>query len=223
MKQCFHCSLAFEKKGCVIIPLVSTRLTDEELIQHYNRSTTAGEAEGYLEELLSRYRNKVISWCLHLTGSTEEASDLAQDIFLKLLNGLSSFRGESRFSTWLYQITRNHCNDFFKRRHHESLESFDESIIKHVRSEAPSLEQRLDRTDLLKNFMSIVKTALTEMERKVAYMHFADGLTLSEITSLLGLTNKSGAKAYLVSAKRKLQERMSRLICSRGINASGRF
>src|SRR5262249_25445220 len=149
------------------------------------RSTTAEEATVYLEELLGRYRKKVIYWCLCMTGQREEAADLAQDIFLKVLNHLGTFRGESRFSTWLYQIARNHCNDFLKRRRLQLFEPLADAVIDRPADARLPIEQKLDRQEILKVFMDTVSTSLTDVEKKVAYMHFADGVTLPEITRLL--------------------------------------
>lgn len=205
--------------------LVSEHHTDEQLIEYYNRSAMAEEATPYLEELLRRYRKKVIYWCFRMTGQREEASDLAQEIFLKVCHHLRAFRRESRFSTWLYQIARNHCADFLKRRRPQLFESLEDSdkVFNLPAPAGPAIEQRLDRQEAIKVFMNLVNTTLTDTERKVAYMHFMDGLKLPEITQLLALTNKSGAKAYLVSAKRKLQERMARWLQGRGINVSELF
>lgn len=210
-------------KGYDIIPVMGMRYTDEDLVQYYKRSATAEEAEPYLEELLGRYRRKVIGWCLSMTSRREEASDLAQEISLKVLTHLSSFRAESRFSTWLYQIVRNHCSDFLKRRQRERIVSIEDSAIGHTMGTSPTIEKHLDRKEVLNVFSQVVNSALTDMERKVAYMHFADGLKLPEITSLLALTNKSGAKAYLVSAKRKLRAQMARWLENRGIYVSELF
>ncbi|MBI1745751.1 MAG: sigma-70 family RNA polymerase sigma factor [Acidobacteria bacterium] len=198
---------------------------DEELVASYNGSVTTEEAEPYLGELLGRYHKKVIRWCLHMTGRREDAADLAQEIFMKVMNHLERFRGESRFSTWLYQIARNHCRDFLKQRRHELFQPLEdsESFFNLPAPSGPSIEMRLDRQEALKVFMNSVNTSLTDLEKNVAYMHFADGMTLSDITQMLALTNKSGAKAYLVSAKRKLRKRMARWLQSHNIEVAKLF
>jgi len=56
-----------------------------------------------------RHHVKVARWCLSVTGDRESAADLAQENLRKAYQNLSYFKGQSKFSTWLYSITRNHC------------------------------------------------------------------------------------------------------------------
>ena len=81
------------------------RLTDEELIARARRE--AGGADACLAELYRRYYSKVAAWCLRIGGDRQEAADLAQEVFLRVHERLGSFRGDSRFSTWLYTVTRS--------------------------------------------------------------------------------------------------------------------
>lgn len=88
-------------------------LTDEELISLYLHTNN----DPYFELLYQRYRRKVIGRCLHFVGDLAEAEDITHDIFIRLLDSLHRFKGVSRFSTWLYRITHNHCQDVIRRQH----------------------------------------------------------------------------------------------------------
>lgn len=88
-------------------------LTDEELISLYLHTKN----HSYFELLYQRYRRKVMGRCLHFVGDLAEAEDMTHDIFIRLLDRLHSFKGDSRFSTWLYRITHNHCQDVIRRQH----------------------------------------------------------------------------------------------------------
>lgn len=68
----------------------------------------AGDAEAF-EALVRRYQGWVFTLALRMLGDRGEAEDAAQEVFLKAYRGLKSFRGASRFSTWLYAIASNHC------------------------------------------------------------------------------------------------------------------
>ena len=60
-------------------------------------------------ELFRRYEKKVYLWSFNYTHDVEEAVDLSQEIFIKIFRGIGGFAGRSRFSTWAYGVTRNHC------------------------------------------------------------------------------------------------------------------
>src|SRR5690242_19490019 len=101
------------------VPL--TELDDETLATHAAR----GDGHAF-EHLVSRYDAKVFRLACRLTGETE-APDVLQDTFLQVYRHLSSFRGESRFSTWLYRIATNAALMHRRargRRPSESLEQY---------------------------------------------------------------------------------------------------
>jgi hypothetical protein len=83
-------------------------LVDEELMLVLcDLRVTFGD--NLLNELFRRHRTRVTSWCFRLTGNRGRARDLAQEVFFIAYLHRHSFRDDSKFSTWLYAITRNHC------------------------------------------------------------------------------------------------------------------
>src|SRR4051794_40138262 len=91
-------------------------LSDEELIGEYRAAARGPVADALLDSLFQRYHSRVALWCLRLTGDREWAADLAQDVFMKAFRNLDSYRGDSKFSTWLYSVARNHCFNEVKAR-----------------------------------------------------------------------------------------------------------
>src|SRR3982751_101850 len=85
--------------------------TDFELAQ----KAAAGEIDAF-EELYRRHFRRVYAIALRMTGSPEEAEDLAQETFTHLYNKIGSFRGESAFTTWLHRMTVNQVLMHFRRR-----------------------------------------------------------------------------------------------------------
>lgn len=69
-----------------------------------------------LEALIVQYEKKVFNYCYRMTGSREDAEDLTQEVFLKVYRSLSTFQGNSQFSTWLYRIAHNICIDKYRRQ-----------------------------------------------------------------------------------------------------------
>jgi RNA polymerase sigma-70 factor (ECF subfamily) len=74
-----------------------------------------GDADAF-GELVKRYERMVHSLTFRMTGSMAEAQDLAQDAFVQAFRHLESFRGEAKFSSWLYRLTMNACLNWRKRR-----------------------------------------------------------------------------------------------------------
>ena len=178
-------------------------LSDEELVTRYRAAQNTSQGERWLNELFQRHHARVALWCLRITGNREEAADLAQGVFLKAFRYLDSYRGDSKFSTWLYSITRNHCFNEIKSRG-SGPEELGEPVLVEVVDHAPSADVRLERESEARMVRELVQNSLTEIEGRVFTLHYAEDVPLDAITRLLRLENASGAKAYIVSAKRKL-------------------
>ncbi len=189
-------------------------LSDEDLVARSRAETASSEADVWINELFRRYHSRVAVWCLRFTGDRELAGDLAQDIFLKAYRNLQSFRGDSKFSTWLYSVTRNHCFNENKAKASRPEESLDAVTQQIADGDRESILTILQKEESLESVRALMREALDETERNVMVLHFSQEMTLDAITKLLGLSNTSGAKAYLVSAKRKLAIAVKRLKAS---------
>jgi RNA polymerase sigma-70 factor, ECF subfamily len=81
------------------------------------------------DQLMQTYEKKVYALCFRMAGNPHDAADLAQEAFLKAFRALPSFKGESRFSTWLYRIVTNTCLDERRRlARRPSLVSLDKPL-----------------------------------------------------------------------------------------------
>ena len=186
-------------------------LTDEALIAQYRAEAGQASAEQYLNELFRRHHVKVARWCLSVTGDRESAADLAQEICVKAYQNLSYFKGQSKFSTWLYSITRNHCLNAVRSRASAPQMDTDEMFMEtlpDVASDSPLAS--VERKQQAEIARQLINETLEETEKAVFTMHFGEELPLDVITRMLNLSNASGAKAYLVSAKRKLDRAAKR-------------
>ena len=196
-----------ENSVAIIEPMSLEPLLDEELVSRYRSTTEAGEREQYINELFRRNYARVARWCLRFTADRESAADLAQEIFAKAHQKLSSFQGQSRFSTWLFVIARNHCLNAVRANARQATElSADdgEEILLGIADNSPNPHSLLEQTASAQLVRKLLSEALDETEKTVFTLHYGEEVPLDAITRLLRLENQSGAKAYIVSAKRKL-------------------
>jgi len=180
-------------------------LSDEELLARFR----AGQTES-LDQLFARYHTRVAVWCYRFTGDRESAGDLAQDIFLRAYRNLDSFRGDSKFSTWLYTVARNHCVNERKARAARAEESLEMLELDIPDSGQPDVLTALERKQTVETMRGLLDDTLDSTEKQVMTLHFGQEVSLDAVTRLLGLTNASGARAYVVSAKRKLATAVQR-------------
>src|SRR5215471_3605521 len=180
------------------------QLTDEELIERCQAATGPAAGEPFLNVLFQRHHGRVASWCQHMTGDVNSAVDLAQEIFIKAFQGIDSFRQGSKFTTWLYSITRNHCLDELRsrKRRVEETEELPVEIEDWGLESADSAIERHESGELMRQ---LIRESLDETETRVMTLHYVHEMPLDSVSRMLRLTNYSGAKAYIVSARRKLK------------------
>lgn len=189
-------------KGAIGLIVV---LTDEELVERYRGSGSSAARESFLSQLFERHHARVAAWCHRMTGDIDAAADLAQDVFLKAFQNIQSFRGDCKFSTWLYSIARNRCMDELRSRASTLGEMAGIVLDELADTRSEQVSQTLERQESVQSLRRLIQESLDEMEAKVMTLHYVEELPLDSITRLLGLENASGAKAYVVSARRKLE------------------
>ncbi len=196
-----------EGLGAIIEPMSLEQLLDEELVAQYRSTTEASQRDQYISELFRRNYSRVARWCLRFTADRESAADLAQEIFAKAYQNLASFQGQSKFTTWLFVIARNHCLNAVRANARQATElaaDDGEEILMDIPDQAETPYSAAERESSAKLVRTLLAEALDETEKVVFTLHYGDDVPLDAITRLLRLDNQSGAKAYIVSAKRKL-------------------
>ena len=156
------------------------------------------------QELFRRHHRQVTAWCCRITKDADRALDLTQEVFLRAFRRLYTFRGEARFSTWLYAIARNHCLNALKKWETEPVEGGGAMPAGLLGSDGTEVQRAMERDQSFQNMWRLIHETLTPMEARVMALHYGHGLPLAVITRQLMLSNQSGAKAYIVSARRKL-------------------
>jgi len=173
-----------------------TPQSDYELAQAVSRGATS-----CLGDLYERYNQMVFGLCLRMTGDMSEAEDLTQDVFIQLLQKVGTYRGESRFSTWLYRLTVNQVLMHFR------------NVIR--RRECPCLLDELAGTRIVRHSFShqvmdriTIDTALEKLpfgSRSVFVKFDVEGYNHQEIAELFGFST-GNSKSQLHKARRKLRK-----------------
>jgi len=167
--------------------------------------------EDRVAALFERYHRYVVAWACRITGSYELARDLAQEVFIKAWSGIGRFRGDAQFTTWLYAITRNCCHDYLRARAVRPREVGDGDLAGAppvVENDAIGWVEAQHAATLVRRLMRDAR--LDPIEARAFRLHYGADLPLHEVTRQLGLTNASGARARVVSAKRKLRRSAER-------------
>ena len=166
-----------------------------------------GDVNAY-EALVKEYEKNVYNLALRMTGNSEDAADMAQEAFIKAYNSLTAFRGDSKFSVWLYRIVSNVCLDFLRSRSRKqtvslSTENDDgEEVELDIADETHSPEQLLDRS-LTRDAVRRGLAALPPDHREILLLREIQGLSYEEIADVLGL-EAGTVKSRKFRARKKL-------------------
>lgn len=157
-------------------------LSDELLIDKIKQ----GDLSSF-EELAARYETKVYTIAYRYTGNHHDASDLAQEAFIRVYRAIGGFRGESSFLTWLYRVVTNVCKDEMRRRARENTVSIDE-MAERGKQAVPELKTGPLETVLHREWQEEIQEVLNSLsyeQRTVIIMRDIQGYTYEEIAFFL--------------------------------------
>jgi len=196
-------------------------ITDEELMLLLCESADKQAQDQLFAEFYRRFHVRVTNWCFRMCHCRTRALDLAQEVFFKAWRHLGSFRGDSRPSTWLYVITRNHCLTAVQRLASDPLESGAQLPERLRDNTMPHPDRHIERNQLCRDMCDLMNSALDPMEARILALHYGYEVPLGTITSRMALANPSGAKAYIVNGRRKLRSALQRRGPVAGAQLSG--
>ena len=177
------------------------RPTEAEAIERAKQ----GDGEAF-EILYNLHKRRVYSLCLRMTANTAEAEDLTQEAFLQLFRKISTFRGESAFSTWLHRMAVNVVLMRLRKKGlpvvslEETMETDDESARKEPGALDPSLAGSIDRLQLQRAVGD-----LPPGYRMVFLLHDVEGYEHNEIAEMAGCSI-GNSKSQLHKARVKLRD-----------------
>ena len=188
--------------------------SDEELVKIF--AETRDEAA--FDEIVSRYSDKIYGFALRITRNTSDAEEVLQEVFLTLTKKLDTFRGESKFSSWLYRVTANASYMYLRsQKKHESnisLENYypyDEKGTLMGRIMDKDWSSRPDITIFSKEALKIIDDSINEMPesyRAVFHLRDIEGLSNEEVANILEITIPT-AKSRLHRGRLFLRDKLS--------------
>jgi RNA polymerase sigma-70 factor (ECF subfamily) len=185
--------------------------TDEELVAR----ATAGDLEAF-NQLVTRWERPIYALAYRTLGREEDARDVVQEAFLRAYRGLRGFKGQAKFSSWLYRITLNLCRDWIRRERRAPIVQVPEGtdpmdLADTHAAPAESVEDLVARREM----SAAVERAMAELpeeQRTAIMLKEYQGLTFQEIADLLECplsTVKTRLYQGLSVLRRRLERRQA--------------
>ena len=178
--------------------LDTTQLNDEELV-----SKIVEKNDTHLFAVLyDRYASVVYNKCYGFSKNKEEAQDLTHDVFIRLFVKLRTFKGKSKFSTWLYSFTYNFCVNYVQRNKEKKKEKVT-VVTDQIKDDEVD---EIDDSELFELKSDKLAKALQKIpvsEKMILLMKYQDDMSIKEISGLLEI-GESAVKMRLKRAKEKV-------------------
>ena len=156
--------------------------TDEELVV----LSTAGDTDSF-NQLVVRWERPIFALAYRVLGREEDARDVCQETFLRAFRALKGFKGQAKFSSWLYRIALNLCRDWIRRERRTPMVTPLDADTEPARLNGPAetAEELVVRRDLGR-VITRAMTVLSEEQRSAIVLKEYHGLTFREIADLQG-------------------------------------
>lgn len=188
---------------------------EEKLVERLKRRDEAA-----FNELITLYQGRIFRLVFRMLGDRAEAEDLAQEVFITVFKSIDGFRGDSKFSTWLYRVATNHSKNrikYLQRRAHGKKKEFDEIAENDaVLSATMNPNAPMDRPDHLveayqkEEILKAAIAALDEDHRALIVLRDIENLTYDQIQDITGLAEGT-VKSRLHRARQTLRDKVKRL------------
>jgi RNA polymerase sigma-70 factor (ECF subfamily) len=158
--------------------------TDEELVAR----SMSGDVESF-NQLVLRWERPIYALAYRVIGREEEARDVVQETFLRAFRGIKNFRGQAKFSSWVYRIALNLCRDWIRRERRAPIQAAPEGIdlVELAAEQGPveSIETLVARNDM-SAAVAEAMALLPDEQRTAIILKEYHGMTFQEIADLQG-------------------------------------
>jgi RNA polymerase sigma-70 factor, ECF subfamily len=158
--------------------------TDEELVAR----SIGGDVDSF-NQLVIRWERPIYALAYRVIGREEEARDVVQETFLRAFRGIGNFRGQAKFSSWVYRIALNLCRDWIRRERRAPIQAAPEGVdlVELAAEQGPveSIESLVARNDMSKAVAEAM-ALLPDEQRTAIILKEYHGMTFQEIADLQG-------------------------------------
>jgi RNA polymerase sigma-70 factor (ECF subfamily) len=169
--------------------------------QYYIDATIKGDVNAFAT-LVDRYKHMVFTLAIKIVKNTEEAEEVSQDVFIKVFQVLKTFKGDSKFSTWLYKIAYFRSLDYLKKqKRYINTSSIDGEKEYHL----PSIDSALDQLEA-QDRKQAIKSAIDQLpedDAVVITLHYFEELSLKEIAEIMNMEANT-IKVRLFRSRKRL-------------------
>ncbi len=167
-------------------------MSELELINQYVNK----QDKGALNELISKHLQKIYSTCFRVCKNEQDASDITQNVIIKIIKNIHKFKKESQFSTWAYRIAYNESIDYLKKNNRYIQIDYEESFLEHaIESDHKNSDKEKIKTDI-----NTVLDKLKPIDKSIVLYFYYDKLKTREIAEILW-ENENTIKTRLKRAK----------------------
>lgn len=169
--------------------------------QHYINQIIEGNSNAFAV-LVDRYKDLVFTLSYKMVKNREEAEEISQDTFIKIFKSLNKFKGESKFSTWVYKITYNTCLDRLKKNKKENsvvyIEDFSEHQVKSIETVFDTIDEK-ERNQRIQDCLLL----LPSEDAFLLTLYYFDDQSIEEIAKVVD-SNANNIKVKLFRSRKKM-------------------
>ena len=173
---------------------LTATLSDKDLIEEYCLT----QSDHLFNALYSRYEHKIYGKCITMFKDTNLAKEAMQEIFIKIFLNLSKFEGKSKFSTWVYSITYNHCIDSLRKIQRKNSKIKDTDTVPEIVFEVEDKELLEIKFQILDEILLLLKAK----DKAILLMKYRDDIKIQDIAEILKVS-ESAVKMRLKRATEK--------------------
>jgi RNA polymerase sigma factor (sigma-70 family) len=159
--------------------------------------------------LVEKYQHYVFTLVLRFTEIREDAEEIAQDVFVKAYRSLADFRGDSKFSTWLFTIARTTCLSFLRKKKPDTQSLDNEKSLLQIANRESAFNANLIEQKSKYAMLNQAITMLSADDAQVLNLFYKGEQTLEEIGKIMRL-DPNTVKVKLHRARQRLKEKMEK-------------